>query len=129
MVFQTPNEDEERAVEMLICGELKKNKVALLNPKDIDGGRTKFPKSNFAVGVTVLKKGGLECNGLQVNPQRLEDGAGRITAQKWGNSSAIPDIMVSNARLLHKLYERAPPASHRQVLMLRNWDPIKDAGA
>jgi len=59
----------------------------------------------------------------------LEEGGGRITAQKWGNSSAIPGIMVSNARLLHKLYKRAPPESHRQVLMLRNWDPIKDAGA
>jgi len=60
MVFETPNEDEERAVEMLICGDLKENKVALLNPKDIDGGRTKFPTSNFVVGVTGLKKGGLD---------------------------------------------------------------------
>ena len=60
MVFETANEEEERAVEMLICGELKKNKVALLNPKDMDGGRTEFPKSNFAVGVTVLMMGGLE---------------------------------------------------------------------
>ena len=38
---------------------LHKKCMTLLNPKNMDGKRTKNPVCNFAVGVEVLHKGGL----------------------------------------------------------------------
>ncbi len=56
--------------------------MKLLNPKNMDGKRTKNPVSNFAVGVEVLRKGGLGPE-LQLNEKHLETRGDKFTAVKW----------------------------------------------
>ena len=59
MAFERPNEEEQRCTEMVVYGYCKEKCMTLLNPKNMDGKRTKNPVCNFAVGVEVLHKGGL----------------------------------------------------------------------
>ena len=120
ILFETPLEDEQRKAEMVVCSHCKEKGMALMNPKNVDGKRTKKPTCNFAVGVSVLRKGGLGPD-LQLNPKRLEDGAFKITAAKWGNSSSAPAIVHADARLLWLLYKQSPPVAYTQNLLLLHY--------
>lgn len=91
-----------------------------MNPKSIDGSRTKIPRCNFACDVSVLRKGTLQAE-LKLNSNRLTDGNFKITVAKWGNSSSAPHIMHDDPRLFMRLYNLLPPHAYTQnLLLLRN---------
>ncbi len=79
----------------------------MLNPKNVDGKRTKIPMYNVTVGVEVLRKGGLQSD-LQLNQKQLEDDGSKITSKRWGNATYAPVIIEADTRLLW-LYKKLPP--------------------
>jgi hypothetical protein len=117
MIYECPDEEEQRKVEMIVCADAKKKGVAMMNPKDMKGRMTDSPTCNFVVGVSVLRRGGLQPE-LKINPRRLSDGNFKITKKKWGNSSSAPLIMRDDARLFWSLYNLSPPPSYTQSLAL-----------
>ena len=78
---------------------LHKKCMTLLNPKNMDGKRTKNPVCNFAVGVEVLSKGGLGPE-FQLNEKHLETRGGKFTTVKWGNSTSDVEIIQTDTLLL-----------------------------
>ena len=117
MIFESPDEEEQRKVEMIVCADAKEKGVDMMNPHDMKGHMTDSPTCNFVVGVSVLRRGGLQPE-LKINPRRLADGNFKITKKKWGNSSSAPLIMRDDARLLWSLYNLPPPPSYTQSLAL-----------
>ena len=128
MVFESPNEDDQRCAEMVVYGYCKEKCMVLLNPKNMDGSRTKNPVCNFAVGVEVLCKGGLGPE-LQQNEKHLETRGGKFTTVKWGNSSSDVVIMQADVRLLRLVYNQSPPTAYEQpVKFLQNVSSTNNAG-
>jgi hypothetical protein len=117
MVHECPDEEEQRKVEMIVCADAKENGMAMMNPHNMRGKMTASPTCNFVVGVSVLRRGGLQPE-LKINPRRLADGNFKITKKKWGNSSSAPLIMRDDARLLWSLYKLPPPPSYTKSLLL-----------
>jgi len=125
--FQSKYEEESRHAEVAACELCDKFGIARMNPKKMDGKKTKKPTSDFVAIIEVLRRGPFAPE-LQINEQRLQQNFGAVSLAKCGNNTSAPYLIEQDTRL-RKMVDLAPLSAYIPYLnLLKSHSATHDAG-